>query len=111
MTINLTPIIQAIIGLLGAIITYYLIPWLKQNLSASKYQMLQAVIRSLVYAAEQLYGSGKGEEKLRWVQEQLAMRCYEIDRTAIEAAVGEMNFGGIEIESVVDIPDDEKPKE
>ena len=31
MNINLTPIIQAIIALLAALITYKLIPWIKAN--------------------------------------------------------------------------------
>lgn len=46
----------------------------------------------LVYAAEQLYGSGKGTAKLQYVQDGLESRGLSVDIPAIEAAVREMNL-------------------
>ena len=43
----------------------------------------------LVYAAEQLYGAGKGSVKLSYVEDELERRGL---RAAIEAAVREMNL-------------------
>lgn len=87
--IDLTPLFQALITLLGAIITYKLIPWIKARTTNEQQNMLRATIRTLVYAAEQIYGAGKGREKLDYVVAQLAAKGYTVDRAEIEAAVGE----------------------
>ena len=61
----------------------------------------------LVYAAEQIYGAGKGSAKLQYVREELENRGLAIDLPAIEAAVREMNLiesweTSIELEEAVD---------
>ena len=89
MNIDLTPIFEAVIMLLAALITYKLIPYIKAHTTAKQYSTLTAVTRSLVFAAEQLYGAGKGPEKLRYVKDQLLQRGFDIDTDAIEAAVAE----------------------
>lgn len=85
--INLTPIFEAIIALIAALVTYKLIPWIKSKTTAQQQANLEAVTRMLVFAAEQLYGANKGDEKFRYVQSELAKRGFDIDPTAIEAAV------------------------
>lgn len=93
MNINLTPILQAIIGLLAALITYRLIPWIKARTTASQQEMMRAAVRVAVFAAEQIYGSGKGEEKLDYAFKWLEDRGYTVSRAEIEAAVYEsMNW-------------------
>ena len=89
MTIDLTPILQAILGLVAAVITVYLVPWLKSRVDTNKHALVDAAIQSLVYAAEQLYGAGRGSDKLAYVKDQLAMRGIAIDDAAIEAKVFE----------------------
>lgn len=89
--INLTPILQALIGLLAALITYKLIPWIKSKTTAQQRENLFALIRVLVFAAEQLYGSGHGEEKLEYVCAQLREQGFEVSLPEIEATVYE-NF-------------------
>lgn len=98
--IDLTPIIEAIIGLLAAIITWKVIPWIKARTTAEQQTMLRATIRTLVYAAEQIYGAGKGAEKLDYVAAQLAVKGFAVDRAEIEAAVGEYINGWPKIETV-----------
>ena len=51
-----------------------------------------ATVRVLVYAAEQIYGAGKGSVKLEYVCDELEARGLKVDLSAIEAAVREMNF-------------------
>ena len=46
----------------------------------------------LVYAAEQLYGAGKGSVKLSYVEDELERRGLKADVSAIEAAVRERNL-------------------
>ena len=43
-------------------------------------------------AAEQLYGSGKGQEKLNYVEAELERRGYQVDSAAIGASVRAMNL-------------------
>lgn len=95
--IDFTPILQAVIALLAALITYKLIPWIKTKTSAQQQQNLTTLIRVLVFAAEQLYGAGNGQEKLEYVCEQLREQGYEVNLAAIEAAVFE-NFNWFRIE-------------
>ena len=93
MNIDLTPIFQAIIALLAALVTYKLIPWIKSKTTAQQQANLQATVRVLVFAAEQLYGAGAGHEKLEYVKQELERRGFTVDPSAIEGAVAEyLNF-------------------
>lgn len=100
MTIDLTAIFQAILALLAAIITYKVIPWIKARTTNEQQSMLKAAVRTLVYAAEQIYGAGKGSEKLDFVVKQLEAQGYTVNRVEIEAAVGEYLNGWPTIEAV-----------
>lgn len=90
--IDLTPLLQAVIALLASIITIKVIPYLNAKLTAQQRAALEAATRVAVYAAEQLYGSGTGQDKLKYVKEQLAVRGYTVDIPAIEAAVRELTI-------------------
>lgn len=87
--IDLTPIINAIIGLLAMLVTYKLIPWIKANTTAKQQETLLATYRVLIFAAEQLYGAGHGPEKLDYVVAALKERGVEVDIDAIEAVFRE----------------------
>ena len=89
MNIDLTPIFQAIIALLAALVTYKLIPWIRSRTTAEQQALLNATVKTLVFAAEQLYGAGRGAEKLDYVVKELESRGFTADRAAIEAAVAE----------------------
>ena len=90
--INLTDIIQAVIALIVALITYKVIPWIKAKTTESQQAVLMATVRTLVYAAEQLYGAGKGKEKFTYVRQKLQEKGFDIDVDAIEAAVKEITI-------------------
>ena len=70
--INITPIIEAFIGLLATLVTVKLIPWIQARTTAQQQEMLRAAVSVAVYAAEQIYGAGKGKEKLMYVKGKLA---------------------------------------
>lgn len=90
--IDLTPIFEAIIALIAALVTYKLIPWLKARTTESQQAILMATVRTLVYAAEQLYGAGKGKEKFTYVRQKLQEKGFDVDVDAIEAAVKEITI-------------------
>lgn len=87
--IDLTPILQAVIALAAALITAFVIPWIKSKTTLEQRNLLLSVITSLVYAAEQIYGAGHGDAKLAYVVEQLKKRGLTVDIAAIEAIVKE----------------------
>lgn len=112
MNINLTPLIQAIIAVLAALITYKLIPWIKSRTTAQQQGNLQALIRVLVYAAEQIYGAGNGPEKLDYVCAELRERGYEVDLSAIEAAVYEaFNYDSLILRPGSDEKKEDEPEQ
>lgn len=87
--IDLTPIFQAVIALLAAIVTYKVIPWIKARTTSEQQKLLAAWTTTLVFAAEQLYGAGNGAEKLDFVAQELEARGFTADREMIEASVKE----------------------
>ena len=90
--IDLTPIFEAILALLAALVTYKLIPWIKARTTAEQQALLSATVKTLVYAAEQLYGAGKGKEKFTYVRQKLQEKGFDVDVDAIEAAVKEITI-------------------
>lgn len=92
--IDLTPLFQAVIAFLTALVSYKLIPWIQSRTTAQQQEMLRAAVSVAVYAAEQLYGAGAGKEKLMYVKGQLAKKGYKVDVDEIEAAVRELTIAG-----------------
>lgn len=68
MNIDLTPIVEAIIALLAAIITAYALPWLKAKLGSEKFKQLSNWVAVAVKAAEEIFAySEAGAEKKAYV--------------------------------------------
>lgn len=87
MNIDLTPILQAVIGLAAMLITYRLIPWIKAKTDNEQAMKLSAAVRVAVFAAEQIYGAGRGADKLDYAFTWLTRQGYNVDKAEIEAAV------------------------
>ena len=86
--IDLTPIIQALIGLLSALITYFLIPLIKRKADAEKLAKIKAWVQIAVAAAEQVFAqSGMGEEKKEFVVEFLREKGFTLDTFEIDALI------------------------
>ena len=87
--IDLTPIFKALVLLIAAIITYRVIPWIKAKTTNEQQAGMRALVKTLVFAAEQLYGAGNGPQKLEYVKQKLADAGFNVDVSEIEAAVKE----------------------
>jgi type II secretory pathway pseudopilin PulG len=86
--IDVTPIFNALITLLAGLITAFVIPWLKARLTAQQQQNAAHWAAVLVAAAEQMFtGTGRGEEKLKWVEVELARKGYTLDTAQIRALI------------------------
>ena len=96
MMTDITPFINAVIALIAAVITAFVIPWVKSKTTAAQREEIEAWVRIAVTAAEQIYkGSGRGEEKKEYVLEFLRGKGLTFDMTSInlmiESAVKDMN--------------------
>lgn len=102
-TIDITPIINAVIALAAAGVSVFLIPWIKSKTTAQQRNELTAWVKIGVAAAEQIYnGQGRGEEKKQYVLDFLKSKGFTVDEesvnAAIEAAVKQLNTEGLTIE-------------
>lgn len=97
---DITPYITAILGLVAMFISTWLVPMIRAKTNETQQEIIQAGANIVVYAAEQLFGTKKGEEKLAYATERLQERLkkygIKIDNGAlrpyIEAAVKALKF-------------------
>lgn len=107
--IDLTPLVEAIIGLAATAITVFLIPWLSARFGNEKLEKARGWVQIAVYAAEKLYGAGNGDQKLAYAEQVLAKHKIKLDtvtlKAMIDAEIRKMEQSEIVVESV---PIDEK---
>lgn len=84
MKLDYTALFQAIITLVSLLITSFLIPWLKQKLSAEKRAKLLDYVKIGVAAAEQIYGSKAGLKKKEYVVSFLLSKGVVFDVDEVE---------------------------
>lgn len=121
--IDLTNLIEAVLGILFLIAMKYLLPWLKARMTAEQEASFALIVEIAVMAAEKIYGSQHGEDKLKYVEEYLEARGIYIDTTRIRAYVNsaikkmeQSENGGITIVenitgAVMPEEEDEEPQE
>lgn len=86
--IDFTPLAEAVITLLAAVITIYLIPWIKSRATLEQQTYIRMAVQVAVYAAEKLYGAGRGDEKLAYAQKVLHDQYHiELDTGKLKALV------------------------
>lgn len=85
---DITPIVQAVLTLVGVLITSLLIPWVRSKTSEVQQKDLKQWVKIAVAAAEQIYvGQGRGKEKKQYVLEFLQRYNLKIDTDAIDAMI------------------------
>ena len=85
---DLTPLFQAIITLIAAIITAFLIPYIKSKASAEQLKQIETWVKVAVQAAEQLYTTPQaGEIKKQYVIDFLTSKGYTVDMQKIDALI------------------------
>ena len=82
-----TQIISAVIALISALVSAFLIPWLKTKIDANKLQTIKTYVEIGVKAAEQLYAATDGEEKKAYVINFLAERGIRFDVSTIDQLI------------------------
>ena len=88
---DLTPIINAAIALIAALISAFVIPWLRRKTTQQDRETMLAWVEIAVTAAQQLYHTLEGSVRKEYVLEFLDSKGYDISSkdidNAIEAAV------------------------
>ena len=95
--IDLTPIINAIIAILGALALKYLVPWLKARTTAAQREDLLKWVEIAVAAAQQLYYQSEGDVRLAYALQVLEEKGFDVKDeavlNAVEAAVLKLHQG------------------
>lgn len=85
---DMTKIIEAIITLLVAVITAFVIPYIKSKLSANKLAEIMKWVKIAVEAAEMIYKeSGMGKEKKKFVENFLTEHGIKVDIEQLDALI------------------------
>lgn len=84
---DLTPVINAFIALIAALITAFVVPWIKRNTSAKDREEFLKWVEIAVAAAEQLFYSTQGPEKKKYVVQFLQEHGFTFSREEINAAI------------------------
>lgn len=107
--IDLTPVVQGVVTLCAAMITTFVIPYIKSKTTAAQQQKINGYVKTAVTAAEQIFsGPGEGEKKKDYVLTLLKSHGIVVDEdkldAMIEAAVYELtNTGLIPVEEVEEV--------
>lgn len=95
--IDLTPLMNAIIALVAAIILRYVIPWLKAKTTTQQREDMLAWVDIAVMAAQQVYYKMDGKDRLDYALELLEDKGFDINDSAlldaVEAAVLKLHQG------------------
>lgn len=91
----ITIITKIVLPVCGAILTYFIIPWIKEKIGAEKFRNISTWVYKAVDAAEQIFPAGDNANKYKYVvdfiQTQAKKHGIELTdeeiRTLIEAAV------------------------
>ena len=106
--IDITPILEAVATLAVALITTFVVPYIKSKTTLEQQTQINAWVRIAVTAAEQVYeGPGQGDKKKAYVLTWLAGHGISVDEdkldAMIEAAVYELaNNGLIAVEGMTE---------
>lgn len=84
---DLTAIVEFVVTAIGFVITAYLVPWLKSRTTNETQARIGSYVSIAVHAAEQLYGAGEGEKKLRYAENWLKEKNIRVDTATLRAMI------------------------
>lgn len=101
--IDLTPLVEALMGLAVTAITVFFIPWLRERYGNETLEKARNWVQIAVYAAEKVYGAGNGDQKLAYAEEVLAQHKIKLDtatlKTLVDAEIRKME----QLETVIEV--------
>ena len=92
--IDITSIVNAVIALLAAVVSTFLVPWIKGKVEAQKLEKIVDWVTIAVSAAEQIYNeSGMGEKKKQYVLDFLEDKGLTVDINSVDAMIEAAVYG------------------
>ena len=92
--IDITSIVNAVIALLAAVVSTFLVPWIKEKVEAQKLEKIMDWVTIAVSAAEQIYNeSGMGEKKKQYVLDFLEDKGLTVDINSVDAMIEAAVYG------------------
>ena len=92
--IDITSIVNAVIALLAAVVSTFLVPWIKGKVEAQKLEKIVDWVTIAVSAAEQIYNeSGMGEKKKQYVLDFLEGKGLTVDINSVDAMIEAAVYG------------------
>lgn len=88
--INFTNLLVAVLDILGVVLSAYFIPWLKSKTSQAQQEKISALVKTGVYAAEQLFGSGEGKQKFDYACDYLKLNGIDVTDDRIKSLIESM---------------------
>ena len=85
--IDLTNIFEAAVALLLAIVSAFLVPWIKTKLTSAQTTEMLRWVEIAVAAAQQLYPQNDGDVRLQYALELLENKGYNVNDNAVLDAV------------------------
>lgn len=82
-----TQIISAVLALISALVSAFLIPWIKTKIDADKLRIVRAYVEIGVKAAEQLYTAAEGDKKKAYVISFLAGKGIKFDVETVDKLI------------------------
>ena len=101
---DLTPIFNAVIALVAALVSAFVIPWVKRNTTAQEREDFLRWVEIAVAAAEQLFHATQGAEKKKYVIAFLEEKGFEFGFATYWNAniMTELTDGRVEIANIQD---------
>ena len=91
MTIDITQIVVAVIGVLSAVLTAFVIPYIKSKTTINQQTNIEAFARAAVLAAQQIFGTEENQKKkdyaVQYITEQLKKYGITLDADAISTVI------------------------
>ncbi len=112
-TIDITTIANAVIALAAAIITTFIIPWIKSKTTENQRRDFLEWAKIAANAAEQIYkGPGRGAIKKRYVLNFLKNKGFSVDEKSVEAALeaAVKEISNVQALAILEVDNDESSK-
>ena len=85
---DFTPVLEAVLALIAAIISVFLVPYLKSRTTIQQQMEISTWVAIAVEAAEQIYkGSGRGQEKKEYVIGWLEEHNITVDEDKLDCLI------------------------
>lgn len=85
--VDLTPIFNAAVALIAAIITAFVVPWIKRKTTEHDREEMLKWVDIAVAAAQQLFHELEGEKRKEYVRQFLKDKGYDVDTQEIDNAI------------------------